>query len=60
MSIIETDGERLLLAVRALLAEKGLVTPEEITERARLTSQASPAQAPAWWPAPGSIPTIAS
>jgi len=44
MTLIETDGERLLLAVRSLLAQKGIVTPEEIAERARLTSEASPAQ----------------
>jgi Nitrile hydratase, alpha chain len=42
--LLETDGERLLTAVRALLARKGVVTPEEIAERRAATDNASPGQ----------------
>ena len=44
MSILETEGDRLLVAVRALLTSKGILTPEEISERIRITDQGSPAQ----------------
>jgi len=44
MNILETDGDRLLVAVRALLTAKGILTQEEITERIRLTDAGSPAQ----------------
>jgi nitrile hydratase alpha subunit len=44
MNILETEGERLLAAVRTLLAEKGLVTEAEIAERRAATEAASPAQ----------------
>lgn len=42
LSLLEADGGRLLGALRLLLAEKGVVTPEEIAERIALTEQASP------------------
>jgi Nitrile hydratase, alpha chain len=42
--LLETDGERLLAAVRALLARKGVVTPEDIQERRATTDNASPGQ----------------
>jgi nitrile hydratase len=43
-NILETDGERLLVAVRGLLAAKGIVSPAEIAERIAVTDQASPGQ----------------
>ncbi len=44
MNILETDGERLLLAIRGLLAQKGIVSPAEIAERIAITDNASPGQ----------------
>jgi nitrile hydratase len=44
MNILETDGEKLLIALRGLLAEKGIASSGELTERIALTDQASPAQ----------------
>ncbi len=44
MSVLETDGERLLVAVRDLLAAKGIASPQEIAERIALTDAANPAQ----------------
>jgi nitrile hydratase len=44
MSILETDGERLLAAVRDLLAAKGLVSNAEIAERIAITDAANPGQ----------------
>ena len=41
---METDGERLLVAVRDLLAAKGIASPQEIAERIALTDAANPAQ----------------
>ena len=43
-TILETDGERLLVAVRALLADKGIASMAEIAERIAITDRASPAQ----------------
>jgi nitrile hydratase len=43
-AILETDGARLLTAVRALLQQKGLVTQADIQERQALTDSASPGQ----------------
>jgi len=43
-TILETDGERLLVAVRALLADKGIASMAEIAERIAVTDRASPAQ----------------
>ncbi|HEY6431646.1 MAG TPA: nitrile hydratase subunit alpha [Acetobacteraceae bacterium] len=44
MTILETDGERLLNGLRGLLAEKGIATPAEIAERIAVTERASPGQ----------------
>ncbi len=35
MNILETDGDRLLTAVRALLERKGIVSTAEVQERMR-------------------------
>ncbi len=43
-TILDTPGDRLLLAVRALLERKGLVSPDEIAQRVEQTDRASPAQ----------------
>ena len=42
MSLVEADSERLLGALRLLLAEKGIATPDEIAERIAITDRASP------------------
>jgi hypothetical protein len=42
MNILETDGERLLTAVRTLLERKGIVSTEEIQTRMAATDAASP------------------
>jgi Nitrile hydratase, alpha chain len=42
MAVIEAEGERLLAALRGLLADKGLVSAAEIAERIAVTDQASP------------------
>lgn len=44
MDLLETDGEKLLTAVRSLLTRKGVVTPDEIAERKAATDNASPGQ----------------
>ena len=44
MTLIETDGEALLAAVRQILAAKNLVTEAEIAERRQATDNASPGQ----------------
>jgi hypothetical protein len=44
MNLIETDGARLLDALRALLDQKDIASPAEIAERIAITDQASPAQ----------------
>jgi len=44
MTILETNGEKLLVALRTVLAQKGLVSPAEIAERIAVTDSASPAQ----------------
>ena len=41
--LIETDGRRLLEAVRTILAQKGLASADEIEERIEITDRASPA-----------------
>jgi nitrile hydratase len=43
-TILRTDGERLLAALRALLAEKNLVTEAEIAESRAVTDAAAPGQ----------------
>jgi hypothetical protein len=44
MSVIEADGEALLKALRKLLADKSLISAEEIAERRRATDAANPGQ----------------
>lgn len=44
MNILETDGERLLVAVRTLLERKGIVSTAEVMERMAITDAASPGQ----------------
>lgn len=43
-ALLETDGVRLLTAVRALLERKGVVSAAEIAERRAATDNASPGQ----------------
>jgi nitrile hydratase len=44
MNILETDGTRLLAAVRTLLEQKGIVSTAEVQERMAITDAASPGQ----------------
>ena len=44
MSLLETQSDRLLAAVRLLLTEKGIASPDEIAERIAQTDRASPAR----------------
>ena len=44
MNVLEADGEKLLAAVKSLLAAKNLVTEAEIVERRRATDKAEPGQ----------------
>jgi hypothetical protein len=44
MNVIEADGEALLAALRKLLADKNLVTQEELAERMAAADNASPGQ----------------
>jgi hypothetical protein len=44
MTLLETDGEALLAALRSVLAAKGLASAEEIAERIAITDNASPGQ----------------
>ena len=44
MSILETDGEQLLTALRSVLAAKGIASAAEIAERIAIIDQASPAR----------------
>src|SRR5271165_7504173 len=44
MSLLETDSDRLLAAVRAVLEQKGIIAPAEIQERIAATDAASPGQ----------------
>jgi nitrile hydratase len=43
-ALLETDGEKLLVALRAVLEAKGLATTQEIAERIAVTDAGSPAQ----------------
>ena len=58
MNILETDGDRLLAAVRALLEQKGIVSTAEVQERIAITDAANPGQGVGWSPRPGSIRSI--
>jgi nitrile hydratase subunit alpha len=44
MTLLETDGDRLLAAVRHLLEAKGIASTAEIEERIAVTDRASPGQ----------------
>jgi len=44
MSILETESEKLLAAVRDLLAAKGIASSAEITEQIAITDAANPGQ----------------
>jgi len=44
MSILDTDSDRLLQAVRSLLTAKGIASPAEIAERIAITDAGSPAR----------------
>ncbi len=44
MTLLEAPSDRLLAAVRGLLFQKGIATPEEIADRIARTDQAGPAQ----------------
>jgi hypothetical protein len=44
MSILDTESDRLLIAVRSLLAAKGIASPAEIAERIAVTDAGSPAR----------------
>jgi nitrile hydratase len=43
-ALLETDGEKLLLALRTVLEAKGLATAQEIADRIAITDAGSPAQ----------------
>jgi nitrile hydratase len=43
-TLLETDGETLLVALRSVLEAKGIATSQEIAERIAVTDAASPAQ----------------
>jgi hypothetical protein len=43
-TLLETDGEKLLVALRAVLEAKGIATTQEIAERIAITDAGSPAQ----------------
>jgi hypothetical protein len=44
MSILDTESDRLLRAVRGLLEQKGIVSTAEVEERMAVTDSASPGQ----------------
>jgi hypothetical protein len=44
MTIVETDSEKLLTALRSVLAAKGIASPAEIAERIAITDSANPGQ----------------
>jgi nitrile hydratase len=44
MNMLETESEKLLVAVRELLTEKGITSPAEIAERIAITERANPGQ----------------
>jgi nitrile hydratase len=44
MNILETEGDKLLDALRLLLNQKGVASPAEIAERIAITDRASPGQ----------------
>ena len=44
IALLESPSDRLLTAIRRLLADKGIATPEEIADRVERTDRAGPAQ----------------
>jgi hypothetical protein len=44
MSLLETESERLFAALRQVLQNKGVVSPDEIAQRKEVTDRASPGQ----------------
>ena len=58
MSVLEEPGDRLLLAVRALLAQKGIASDDEIAERIASTDRASPERGAAKVAPPGPAPAF--
>ena len=44
VNVLDAPSDRLLAAVRRLLAEKGIATPDEIRERIAVTDEANPAR----------------
>lgn len=44
MTVLEAPSDRLLVAIRALLTEKGITSPQEIAERVAVTDRANPGQ----------------
>ena len=44
LTLLHSESDRLLAAVRNLLTAKGILSPEEIAERIRITDEASPGQ----------------
>ena len=44
LTLLRTDSDRLLTAIRGLLEAKGILTQQDIAERIRSTDEASPAQ----------------
>jgi hypothetical protein len=44
MNLVQTDSDRLLAALRTLLARGGVASADEIAERIQITDAASPAQ----------------
>jgi hypothetical protein len=43
-TLLETDGEKLLVALRSVLEAKGIATSQELAERMAVTDAGSPAQ----------------
>src|SRR5271165_3574522 len=43
-TLLQTDGEKLLVALRSVLEAKGIATTQEIAERIAITDAGSPAQ----------------
>ena len=44
LTLLRTESDRLLAAVRGLLTAKGILSAEEIADRIRITDQATPGQ----------------
>jgi Nitrile hydratase, alpha chain len=44
MSILETDGQQLLIVLRTVLEQKGIISTSEVQEQMAITDAANPAQ----------------